>query len=204
VLTDVAYRTVGRNLVYSGGLACSRTNYYGGLMNRRIFFTSAALSVTGLAVAIPALPASAAAGTAQTCSIMTGNGTNYVTAVGGGGRNVDAAHTDAIMVGGDEQLVRIYLGNGKYAFGTSDHKHYLTAVGGGGRNVDVIHTDGTIIGSDEKFEFVDLGQGWSAIRTSDGVHLLTAVGGGGRAGNDPIHSDATDIGPDERFRIRCR
>ncbi len=83
-------------------------------------------------------------------AIKTRVSLNYLTAVGGGGRNQDVIHSNATQFKAWEQFRLVYVGNGYYAIQTYTG-NYLTAVGGGGRSQDVIHTDATQVGSWEKF-----------------------------------------------------
>ncbi len=76
---------------------------------------------------------------------------HYLTAVGGGGRVIDAIHSDATKLLDWEKFTLWSLGGGWYSI-TTTNGHYLTAVGGGGRTTDVIHTDATAVGSWEKFK----------------------------------------------------
>ena len=154
-----------------------------------------AACVAALGVQAPA----AAAPATMNCTIQTRTG-HYVTAVGGGGKAVDAVRTDARKAGPAERFVLVPLDRTTFAVRTAK-KTFITAVGGGNRAADVIRSTATKAGATERMSVVPLGGGWSAIRTPDG-HFLTAVGGGGRA-RDVVRSTATKIGPDEKFKFTC-
>lgn len=163
-------------------------------------------SNAGAAVASPGAGAAMAAAPAN-CVIRTYNG-NYVTAVGGGGRNTDTLHTDATRIGAWEKFALVPLGNGMTAIQTVDG-HYLTAMSGGGWNDNAInnpafHTDATKIQAWEEFTLVPLNNGKSfayAIRTVRGYYL-TAVDGGGR--NTVVMDDLIDrVQNWEQFQIIC-
>jgi hypothetical protein len=166
-------------------------------------------SNAGAAVAPSAAPSAVATPAAATanCVIRTYNG-NYVTAVGGGGRNTDTLHTDATRIGAWEKFALVPLGNGMTAIQTVDG-HYLTAMSGGGWNDNAInnpafHTDATRIQAWEEFTLVPLNNGKPfgyAIRTVGGYYL-TAVDGGGR--NTVVMDDLIDrVQNWEQFQIIC-
>jgi hypothetical protein len=142
--------------------------------------------------------------TQLTCSFRTNNG-HYVTAVGGGGRNYDVIHTDAVQVQAWERFVLVATneapyGETRYGIRTMTG-NFLTAVGAGGKTTDVIHSDAVQLQDWEKFQLIWLGGRKYAIRTFDG-HYVTAVGGGGMVA-DAIHTDATQIGAWEKFTLNC-
>jgi hypothetical protein len=83
-------------------------------------------------------------------AIKTRVSRNYLTAVGGGGQERDALHSNATSFKAWEQFRLVPVGGGYYAIQTSAG-YYLTAVGGGGRIQDVIHSNATRVGSWEKF-----------------------------------------------------
>jgi hypothetical protein len=82
--------------------------------------------------------------------IRTING-NYLTAVGGGGRNTDVIHSNATALLDWEKFNLVPVG-GWFGIQTID-RHYLTAISGGGRISDVIHSDATGLGAWELFRF---------------------------------------------------
>lgn len=95
-----------------------------------------------------------------TYAIKTGNGINYLTAVGGGGRTTDTIHSDATAVGPAdpngfqwEKFTLELHEDGSYTIKTA-RGNYLTAVDGGGvgdkSKKDALHTDATSIGMDPK------------------------------------------------------
>ena len=140
----------------------------------------AGMSTSNAGAAVAAAPAN--------CVIRTWNG-NYLTAVGGGGRETDTVHSDATQIGSWERFALVSAGNGMVAFQTVDG-HYLTAMSAGGWN-DVtpgnpaFHTDATRIQAWEEFTLVPLSNGRTfayAIRTTRGYYL-GAVDGGGREVN---------------------
>jgi hypothetical protein len=129
------------------------------------------------------------------CVFMTRNG-HYLTIVGGGGKNGDVVHTDAVAIGPWEKFT--FVKSGKEVALKTANGCFLGAVNGGGRQQDAVKTDAKTIRNWEKFKTVSLGGGLLALQTMDG-HYLTAVGGGNRT-LDVLHTDATSIGPWEKFR----
>ena len=81
-------------------------------------------------------------------SIQTSNGTNFLTAVDGGGRATDAIHTDATSVGPWEEFKLEFQGDGTYAIKTSTGG-YLSAVPNQSKNA--VRTDAPSVGTAEKF-----------------------------------------------------
>ncbi len=121
-------------------------------------------------------------------AIRTGNGRNYLTAVGGGGRTTDVVHTDATQIGSWEKFSLQVLTTpgvyGAYAIWTGNGRNYLTATGGGGHNTDppAVHTDATKVGSWETFWLLASGDPGSGITyrisTRPGSYLIANRGGG--------------------------
>ena len=138
----------------------------------------AGMSTSNAGAAVAAAPAN--------CVIRTFNG-NYLTAVGGGGRETDTIHSDATRIGSWERFALVPAGNGTVAIQTVDG-HYLTAMSAGGwSDVDpsnpAFHTDATRIQAWEKFTLVPLTQRENVrVRDQDHPRLLpwrgqTAAGG---------------------------
>jgi hypothetical protein len=164
----------------------------------------AGMSTSSAGAAVAAAPAN--------CVIRTWTG-NYVTAVGGGGRELDTLHTNATQIGSWERFALVPAGNGMVAIQTVDG-HYLTALSGGGLTDDMpgtsaIHTDATRIQAWEEFTLVPLNNGKPfgyAIRTING-HYLTAVEGGGQTttpqGHIIMDTIATSVNNWEQFQVIC-
>jgi hypothetical protein len=153
----------------------------------------------------------------------------FVTAVGGGGRNSGAIHTNATTPSTWETFQlwfdperRINTpenpeGFFAYAIQTASG-NYLTAVSGGGRTSDVLHTDATVPQAWETFGLIPQVPPFSiypedynliqdapwyyAIATEKG-NYLTALGGGGQIADPALHSDATKVSAWELFRLIC-
>jgi hypothetical protein len=81
-------------------------------------------------------------------AFQTSNGTNFLTAVNGGGRATDAIHTDATSVGPWEKFTLEFQGDGTYAIKT-DTGNYVSAVPNKSKNA--VRTDATSAGNAEKF-----------------------------------------------------
>jgi len=167
-------------------------------------------SNAGAAVTQPPKAAAPAAAPAN-CVIKTWTG-NYLTAVGGGGRELDTLHTNATRIGSWEKFALVPAGNGMVAIQTVDG-HYLTALSGGGLTDDMpytsaMHTDATRIQAWEKFTLVPLNTGpfKYAIRTVYGYYL-TAVEGGGQTttpqGHIIMDTLATSVRNWEQFQVIC-
>jgi hypothetical protein len=161
----------------------------------------AGIAAVALALAGPAVASASPTAGPTTCALQTWVTSNYVTAVGAGGRTTDVIHTDATRVGSWERFTLIDTGDGSHFGLRTSNGHFLTAVGGGGRTTDTIHSDAVSLQAWEKFSFVSLGDGFFGIKTIDG-HFLTAVGGGGRT-TDVIHTDATVLRDWEVFLLTC-
>jgi hypothetical protein len=165
----------------------------------------AGMSTSNAGAAVAAAPAN--------CVIRTYSG-NYVTAVGGGGRETDTLHTDATRIGSWERFALVPAGDGYVAIQTVDG-HYLTAMGAGGWSTDspsnpAFHTDATRIQAWEKFRLVPLPTGKSfsyAIETTQNW-IWTAQGGGGREINVMTTGIGIGLGPAfvdtyEQFQVIC-
>jgi hypothetical protein len=123
-----------------------------------------------------------------------------LSAVGGGGRTVDAIHTDVQMIGPWEKF-RLWCcdpDNPQYFAIQTIGGRFLTAVDGGGRTTDTIRTNATHIQAWEMFRF--LYAPWYAVQTYNGQYL-TAVEGGNRT-SDAIRTDATKVNRWERFGLQ--
>jgi hypothetical protein len=161
----------------------------------------AGMSTSNAGAAVAAAPAN--------CVIRTYTG-DYVTAVGGGGRETDVLHTNATQIGSWERFALVPAGNGMVAIQTVDG-HYLTAVGGGGLfdgnpSDSVIHSDAPWIRDWEKFTLVPLNNGRTfayAIRTFNGYELSAFNGGGQTQGQLVMESNATGTTTWEQFQVIC-
>ncbi len=146
----------------------------------------------------------------STYAIQTPNGTNYLTAVNGGGMGAAAdvpIRTDATTIGPNElfRLVCADLEGNKFAIQTANG-NFVTfvnkgGIGGPNSNESPLHTDATWVKEWEKFRLLPQGPGknipgagsWYAIQTPNGKNYLTAVKGGGwgeSANKYPVHTDA--------------
>ena len=162
----------------------------------------AGMSTSNAGAAVAAAPAN--------CVIKTFYG-EYLTAVGGGGRETDTIHSDATQIGAWERFALVPAGNGMVAIQTVDG-HYLTAMGAGGwsdanPSNPAFHTDATRIQAGEKFTLVPITNpyynkpfGYS-IRTTGGYYL-GAVDGGGREVNVLNTLDNFQTNREE-FQIIC-
>ncbi len=140
----------------------------------------------------------------NTCAIQTVRG-NYVTAVGGGGRDLDVMHTNATVFGSWERFTLVYTGDGVHYGLRTVFGYYVTAVNSGGlaaSNVpDVLHTNATQLLDWEKFSIIAQGDGTYAIRAFDG-HYLSARDGGGRV-TRTFDSYVSQVQSWEKFRFTC-
>jgi hypothetical protein len=141
-------------------------------------------------------------------AIQTVSG-NYLTAVGGGGKIVNAIHTDATTIGTWE---RFWLwkcgdvGSGyQYAVWNPMNGYFLVANAGGGRITSVFSNPSPDFPREwGRFTLIQQNDGTYAIQTASG-NYLTAVGGGGlahgTAESDNLHTDATWVRAWEKFRL---
>src|SRR5262245_33111787 len=146
-----------------------------------------------------------------TYAIQTGNGINYVTAVGGGGRNTDAIHTDARQVGDWEKFRLVKLGDlgSGFCYGIQAFTgRYLSAPGGGGRTTDAILAVASEMGplhSPERFRLMRQPDGSYALQTANGSNYVTAVNGGGlvqgSATRNILQTNRTQVQAWEKFRF---
>jgi hypothetical protein len=163
----------------------------------------AGMSTSNAGAAVAAAPAN--------CVIKTFYG-EYLTAVGGGGRETDTIHSDATQIGAWERFALVPAGNGMVAIQTVDG-HYLTAMGGGGwsdadPNNPAFHTDATRIQAWEEFTLVPVTDDpynnrpfEFYIRTVHGS-LLEAVSGGGREVN-VLNTNDPYRGYRSEFQVIC-
>jgi hypothetical protein len=153
---------------------------------------------------VPSTVARQAVTDPNTCSIQTIRGF-YVTAVGGGGRDLDVMHTNATVFGSWERFTLVYTGDGIHYGLRTVFGYYVTAVNSGGLAAstvpDVLHTDATQLLNWEKFTIIAQGDGTYAIRAFDG-HYLSARDGGGRVART-FDSNVTQVQSWEKFRFTC-
>ena len=164
-----------------------------------------------LGVGIPAVPAYYGIQTIKS---------NYLTAVGGGGKYQDAIHTDATQIKAWEQFRIVKCGD----LGSGQEYGVMAANGGffwarssGGQTTEAILLSNPTT-METKFKFINQGDGTYALQTANGRNYVTATGGGGQVQKylppdcglfsaciggftTVFHTDATQVKAWEKFRV---
>jgi hypothetical protein len=150
---------------------------------------------------------------APAVALRTGNATNYVTVVDGGGlgapsSGISVIQTNRREVGPWEKFTIVPIDPTLQSFALkTNNGHYITAVNGGGLGgpndaTSPIHTDAVHALSWESLILEQQTDGTYAIRTPSGYYI-TAINGGGIGGPNNssciIHTDATQQGGWEVF-----
>ena len=145
---------------------------------------------------------------------------SYVTAVGAGGKYVDAFHTDAKQIQDWEKFRVVKCGDigSGFEYGIlAANGSFLKAELAAGRSQGDLWLD-SYAGPQTRFKFIRQGDGTYALQTSNGANFVTALGGGGQVQTylkcDPglsgaclsgystiFHTDARQVQAWEKLRV---